>query len=610
MHTSAHRSRPTPVRRSGLALLLPALLLVVTACSGSDDPQEESAATTTSQAPSPDDAGTSSAPPDDSSATTGRDDTDPTTGRDDTGATSAPATETAAPTPEPVHAFGAYGVAAGNPEAVQVGMDILERGGNAVDAAVATAFAMSVVEPLTSGLGGGGAALVVPMPGSTAAGAPEKALSYDYREVVQDNGKVPRSGTGVPGFVAGMYDLHQAHGQLSWREVVQPAIDLAEYGTPTSWWVAQELRTTAGTRATEDLDQFRNQALRPLEEGDPLVQTELADTLDIIAQEGRDGFYDGFLAGELSKVNGITAASLQGYEVDVRAPVRGEVNGHLVMSATPALSGVALIQMLQVAQAQGIGDVAAGTSAYIDILADSWLVAEETIETVLGDPNFVDVPSGRLTDAAANAKIKPPENRGGEVTSGAPADGNTTHLSVVDGDGLVVSMTNTITDFWGSGQEVGGFFLNNHLLRFASTGRTDANDPKAGKRPISYMAPTVVLDEQDRPVLVVGSPGGKRIPSIEATVISRWLFHDQPLQSAVDGPRFHLSEGQLFIEPLNDNAANGLEKLGYDLHPAKPTWNLFGSVQALELDHENRRIIGATDSRRTGAWDAGPGVRS
>lgn len=607
MHTSAPR-RSTATRRRGLALLLSVLVLTVTACSDSTDPQDESAAITSvaTASPSPDDseATRSAGPPDDSGATS-----EPPA--DDSGATSAPTpAETAAPTPEPVHAFGAYGVAAGHPAAVKVGIDILERGGNAVDAAVATAFAMGVIEPLTSGVGGGGAALVVPMPGSTAAGHPDEALSYDYREVVQDSGTVPRSGTGVPGFVAGMFDLHQAHGQLSWREVLQPAIDLAEFGVPTSWWVAQELRTDRGQKATQDLPQFVNQALRPLEEDDPLVQTELADTLETIAREGRDGFYTGYLSNELRDVDGITKRSLMDYEVDVRAPVSGEVNGHLVMAAAPALSGIGLIQMLQVAESHGIGDATAGTAAYIDILSDAWLVADESIETVLGDPNFVDVPSGTLTDPKANAKLAPGENRGGEASSGRPADGNTTHLSVVDGDGLTVSMTNTITDFWGSTQEVGGFFVNNHLLRFGSTGRTQANDPAAGKRPISYMAPAVVLDAQQRPVLAVGSPGGKRIPSIQATVISRWLFHDQALQSAVDGPRFHLSEGLLFSEKLSEGTTNGLEKLGYDIHLAKPTWNLFGSVQALELDHDRRRIIGATDDRRTGAWDSGPGVRS
>lgn len=591
------------ITRQLVALLLPALFLVVTACSGSSEPAEESASPTTSQAPAPtaprtllpDDAGsTSSAPPD---------------GGDDAETTSAPGPDDPTQTAPPRHAFGSYGVAAGHPVAVQIGIDTLERGGNAVDASIAMAFAMGVIEPLTSGMGGGGAALVVPMPDSAAPGNPETALSYDYREVVQASGTVPRTGVGVPGFVAGMAELHEAHGQLPWRVLLQPSIDLARYGVPTSWWVAQEMRTGRGQEATADLPQFLNIAMTPLEENDLLVQPELAESLETVARRGRDGFYDGYLAGELTAVDGINRQSLSDYTVDVREPVSGQVGDHVVMSAAPALSGVALVQLLQVAEAHGLADTEPGSAAYVDTLSEAWLVAEESLETVVGDPNFVDVPIDELTDPRANAALEPGENRGGEASADRPADGNTTHLSVVDADGLSVSMTNTITDFWGSKQEIGGFFINSHLIRFQTTGRTAANRPEAGRRPVSYMAPAVVLDEEARPVLVIGSPGGQRIPTIEATVIARWLVHDQPLQSAVAAPRFHLDDGLLLVEELPRRTRDGLAALGYDLQEAPASWNLFGSVSALELDHRANTLTGAVDSRRTGAWDSGPGLR-
>lgn len=617
MHTSARRRATTATRRRGLALLVPALLLAATACSGTDEPDDGAtgAPTTSSSsaAPTGDDTGTTrtAGPPEDASGTS---DGPPA---DDSGSTSDPArsnspTETAAPStpPAPAHALGAYGVAAGHPEAVDVGMTILERGGNAVDAAIATAFAMGVLEPLTSGVGGGGAALVVPMPGSTAERNPEGPLSYDYRETLQASGTMPKSRTGVPGFVAGMAELHGAHGTLPWRVLLQPSIDLAEYGTPTSWWVAQELRTERGRKHTDDLAQFRNQALQPLAEDDPMVQTELADTLETIAREGRKGFYKGYLAEELVRADGIDAKGLANYTVDVRAPAQGVLGSHQVVSAAPALAGVALIQQLQVAQAQGVADAQPGSAAYIDILSDAWLIADESMDTVVGDPNFVDVPVGQLTDRQANGALEVAAPApGGEIAAARPADGNTTHLSVVDADGLTVSMTNTITDFWGSGQEVGGFFLNNHLIRFGTTGATKANDPKPGKRPVSFMAPTVVLDPQQRPVLVVGSPGGRRIPNIQATVIARWLMHGEPLQDAVDSPRFHLEDGLLYAEKLPERTTRQLEDRDYAIRVAPAAWNLFGSVQALELDHEGRRVLGATDGRRTGAWDSGPGLR-
>ncbi|USQ79103.1 gamma-glutamyltransferase [Ornithinimicrobium faecis] len=616
MQTPAPDSRRVSARHRVLALALPVLLVVATACSGGEDPDDSDSSPTasstvtgappaTSTAPAddagttsvgpPDDAGTTSAPPPDDSETT----------------SNPPPTETAAPTEPtgPAHAFGAYGIAAGHPEAVQVGIDILERGGNAVDAAVATAFAMGVIEPLTSGVGGGGTALVVPMPDSTAPGNPDKALAYDYRETLQSSGKLPKSRTGIPGFVAGMAELHAEHGQLPWRDVLQPAIDLAEFGVPASWWLAQELRTERGRAVTADLPQFRNQALEPLEENDLLIQLDLAETLETIARDGRDGFYTGYLAQELTRADGIDAKGLDTYAVDVRDPVRGAIRGHVVMAAAPATAGVALVQLLQVAEANGLDHTKPGTSAYIDTLSDAWLVADESMDTVVGDPNFVDVPIKKLTDPTANAALEVAAPApSGEVAAGRPADGNTTHLSVVDADGLSVSMTNTVTDFWGSGQEIGGFFVNNHLIRFGTTGRTKANDPEPGKRPVSFMAPAIVLDSELRPALIVGSPGGRRIPNIQANVISRWL-DGQPLQDAVDSPRFHLDEGTLYAEKLPQSTTRGLEKLDYRIRVAPAAWNLFGSAQALELDHAGGTVIGATDKRRTGAWDSGPGLR-
>ncbi|QDO89470.1 hypothetical protein FNH13_14955 [Ornithinimicrobium ciconiae] len=583
--------------RRSVGTALAAALLALTGCTGgTDDPAETSTnPTATSAAPT-----TASASPT----------PEPTSG-EQTETTAAPpdATETTA---APEVSFGDYGVAAGHPRAVEAGMEILRDGGNAVDAAIAVAFSSAVVEPLTSGPGGGGAALVVPMPGSTAPGAPAEPLAYDYREVVQSSGEVPDSGTGVPGFVAGMALLHAEHGQLPWRDLIKPAIEQAEDGVPVSWWVAQELRTEAGQAATAGLPHFQTPNGEPLLEGDVLFQPELGQTLRDIAKDPRT-FYEGDLAATLAEVDGIDAEALADYAVDVREPPRGPVGDYEILAAAPALSGVGLIQLLQVAEAAGAGEVEPGSAAYLDILADAWLVADDSIETVVGDPNFVDVPVEELTDPDLNAALAESEAVGvagpaADLSPGAPAGrpaaGNTTHLSVVDRDGLAVSMTNTITNFWGSGQEVGGFFLNDHLIRFASTGRTDANDPEAGKRPISYMTPAVLLDDQQRPVLVTGSPGGMRIPDIQAAVISRWALHDIDLQAAVDAPRTHLDDGVLRVEDLPSATTDELTEMGYAVEPVPLSWNLFGSVQALELDHGAGVLVGAVDGRRTGAWDS------
>lgn len=549
------------------------------------------------------------------SGCTGADDTDPTVPTELTTQTVTPspsvpadAAETTARAPSPTtqdpesEAFGAYGVAAGHELAVDAGMQLLEQGGNAVDAAVGVAFSMAVVEPLTSGPGGGGAALVVPMPDSTARGNPAEALAYDYREVVQSSGQVTASGTGIPGFVAGLALVHGEHGVLPWEAVLAPAINQAADGVPVSWFVAQELRTDAGRLATSGLPQFSSDG-DPLAEGDLLVQADLAETLRAIADDPA-WFYTGALSGELAQLSGIDEAGLAAYEVDVRSPPQGAVGDYQVLSTAPALSGAALIQLLQVAQAAGAGEVEAGSADFVDLLTHAWVVADDSIQTVLGDPNFVDVPVGELTDPENNAGIVADLDIGlapADAAGEPPTAGNTTHLSVVDADGLVVSMSNTVTRFWGSRQEVGGFFINDHLIRF-TTGRTSANEPEAGRRPVSYMAPAVLLDDQDRPVLVIGSPGGRRIPNIQAEVITRWALLGQPLQEAVDAPRFHLEGDQLQVEELPGATVSELSDRGYAITRVPLSWSLFGSVQALELDHSAGELTGAVDERRTAAW--------
>ncbi|WP_161958418.1 gamma-glutamyltransferase family protein [Ornithinimicrobium cavernae] len=598
----------TPSHRGLIASVL-AALLVLTACSGD---QDDPPGSTSGQPPGTASA-TATPPPPPGTAAPGEP-TAPVSGtpsQTDPQTPTGPQTPTDPPTSAPEHAFGDYGVAAGHPLAVEAGMVVLEDGGNAVDAAIATAFSMAVIEPLTSGPGGGGAALVVPMPGSTAPGSPEAPVAYDYREVVQASGRVPDNGTGIPGFVAGMAHLHAEHGQLPWEQLLAPAIRQAREGVPVSWFVAQELRTDAGRAATGSLPQFTTDDGTPLAEGDLLVQPDLARTLEAIAEEPRS-FSEGDLAGQLTAIDGIDAEGLAAYEVDVRQPPRGPVGDYEVLAAAPALSGAALIQLLQVAEAAGLTDTEPGSAASIDTLADAWQVADDSIETVLGGPRFTDVPTDELTDPRANAALArsravglagPVHGPGPHgIPAGRPAPGNTTHLSVVDADGLTVAMTNTITYFWGSGQVVGGFFVNNHLIRFASTGRTDANQPEAGRRPVSYMAPAVVLDDRQRPVLVVGSPGGKRIPNIQAGVIARWALHGQDLQAAVDAPRAHLEGDLLRVEDLPATTVEDLTSQGYAVTPVPLSWSLFGSVQALELDHRSGRLVGAVDDRRTGAW--------
>lgn len=512
---------------------------------------------------------------------------------------------TAAPTPSPTADRGQHAVAAGDPAAVDAGMAVLAAGGNAVDAAVAAAFAVAVVEPYASGIGGGGAALVVGPDGT--------AEAFDYREVVAADGVIPDSGTGIPGFARGLGELHESHGALPWADVLGPAIRLAREGDPASEMLAVRLREDVGPRIAATQPQFAPGG-RPLAAGEPLVQEELAATMETIAREGPDSLYTGSLAGALTAVPGIDAGSLAGYTVARGEPVRGTVGEHEVLSAMPPLPGAPFVQMLQVAEALGADDVDPGSAQFVDAVSRAWQVADRTTSEQLGDPAFVDVPVDAMTDPARSAALaqevggpRPQAAGGGEApVSAADEAGNTTHISVVDGEGRVVSMTNTLTHWFGSGTYVAGFFLNDQLTRFDSIA-TPANAPAPGRRSVSWSLPSVVADGEGRPVLVVGSPGGRFIPNILANVYFRWAG-GQPLPDAVAAPRFHLEGATLQVEsaPTGEVAA-ALQQLGYGFEVIPASQYAFGSVQALAREPATGAVTGAQDTRREAAFAvAGP----
>lgn len=568
--------------------LLSAVLLAATGCT----------------APAPDESPSGTPSTADSASPPGE--TGPDGGGDPEGSTPAPSPS--------ADVLQEQAVAAGHPEAVQVGTEILDRGGNAADAAIATAFAVAVVEPFASGLGGGGSTLV-------AQGA-EAPLAYDYRETVSETGEIPVSGAGVPGLVDGMATLHAEHGSMEWSELLAPATELAEEGFPVSGMLAQRMRSDYGPGAIAGLEQFHGPGGAPLAEGEELVQTELADTLQTLAQEGSESFYTGSLASRLTAVDGLDAASLAEYETVSTEPVAGAMGDHTLVSAAPPLPGAGVVQFLQVAEALGAAEAEPGSAEYVEAMAAAWQVAEDSVNESLGDPAFVEVPVDRLTDAEANAELARSEVAPALAAAREPASpvrtasaagsqqpleqpieaGNTTHLTVVDSTGMTVSMTNTITSFWGGehAQEVGGFFLNNQLSRFEALD-TPANQPEPGRKSVSWSAPSLVLDAQGRVVMGLGSPGGQAIPSILAGVLVPWALQDAPLQQAVDAPRHYLQDEVLALEEEPAGEVTALvRQRGWQPHVTERADAVFGSVQALEIDYEAGTVTGAVDSRREG----------
>jgi gamma-glutamyltranspeptidase/glutathione hydrolase len=524
---------------------------------------------------------------------------------------SSPASPSVSPTPAPAPeaVLEQHAVAAAHPAAVDAGIQVLEQGGNAADAAVAVAFAISVVEPYASGMGGGGAAILA-APG-------DEPVAYDYREVVAQDGRIPSSGTGVPGFVAGLGQIHAEHGDLEWGQLLEPAIVLASDGFPVTGFLAQRMRSDSGPAALAGLAQFAGPDGQPLREGETLVQEDLAASLTTVAQQGPESFYTGPMAERLSAVDGLDAGSLAAYEPEQVEPVSGGFGDYEVLSAAPPLPGAAMVQQLQLAEALGIADHQPGSAGYVERLSEAWTVANGSVTAHFGDPDFVDVPVDQLTDAGRNAGIAEDltvltgGTTQGEVVAQEAADvvtaaerpvpaGNTTHLTVVDADGLTVSMTNTVTDFWGGPRagSVGGFFLNNQLTRFSAID-TPGNQPGPGRKSVSWSAPSLVVDGQDRPVLGIGTPGGHRIPNVLVSVLVPWALQDASLGEAVAAPRYHLLDGVLSVE---EQPSAELVRLatsrGWQLQPTRREQAVFGSVQALEIDYETGTITGARDSRR------------
>jgi gamma-glutamyltranspeptidase/glutathione hydrolase len=485
-----------------------------------------------------------------------------------------------------------YGVAAAHPEAVAAGMQILDEGGNAIDAAIATAFAISVVEPYASGIGGGGATLL--------AGPEIEPTGYDYREVVAESGTIPASGTGVPGMVDGMATLHDAHGSMAWEDLFDPAINLAENGFEVTELLAQRFRSDWGPASIEGRDHFFSGG-QPLAAGETLVQTDLANTLKTLADEGPQAFYTGSIAEQLTQVDGLDANTLANYETEDAPPVSGTFGDYEFVSAAPPLPGAAVVQQLQIAESLGVADAPPGSAAYIDRTSWAWQTAHESVLEYFGDPDFVDVPTDELTDPAANAAIaEPAAARSHEGEHGEIRAGNTTHITVVDDAGLMVSMTNTLTSFWGGADSayVGGFFLNDQLSRFENLD-TSSNQPEPGRKSVSWSAPAMVLDDQDRVVLGIGTPGGRQIPNILTSVMVPWALQDMPLQEAVDAPRHSLQDGTLALEQEPDQEVSDLiAQRGWDVQVTTRAEAVFGSVQALEIDYETGEVIGARDTRR------------
>jgi gamma-glutamyltranspeptidase/glutathione hydrolase len=468
-------------------------------------------------------------------------------------------------------ARGRAAVVAAEPHAANVGLDVLKAGGNAVDAAVATFLALAVTYPQAGNLGGGGFMVVRMADGRTCAldfreraGAAAHAGLYlrEDGSVDVDRIRFGASAAGVPGSPAGIVDALELFGTKSLAELAAPAIRLARDGIEVSHFLAGALQSDATSlRRFASTRRVFFVGDRPLRQGERLVQPDLASTLERFAQGGRDGFYAGrtaelLIAAMRDGGGHVTVDDLASYRPVRRDVLRGTYRGHEILTMPPPSSGgVALLQMLNLLEPYDIAASGHGSSTTLHLLTEAMRRAYADRSRWLGDPDHWSVPVDGLVskDYANRLRATMRTDRVSEVAPGVPPGAkesdDTTHFSVVDAAGNVVSCTTTINSTFGSMCVVdgAGFLLNNEMDDFSAkpgvpnqfglVGGT-ANAIAPGKRMLSSMTPTIVLRDGN-PAIVLGSPGGGRIINTVLQVISNVVDHGHPIEVAVAAPRIH-----------------------------------------------------------------------
>jgi len=549
----------------------------------------------------------------------------------------APVTRPSVITPAQTIMAGNGMVVAQEQRAARIGIEILDRGGNAVDAAVAVGFALAVTYPRAGNIGGGG--FMVIHLGKTGEDA-----AIDYRETapaaatekifLDANGEAdPKKSrdsalsVGVPGTVAGLALAHEKYGsgKLTLAELIEPAITLARNGVEIVDDVADTLPLAQPriARWQSSAPVFLNSDGTVLMPGQDLLQPDLAITFRAIASDGPKGFYEGPVAEKIvaavRKAGGImTTDDMKNYRAILREPVRGTYRGYDIVSMPPPSSGgVHLIEMLNILEGYDLAKLSREESLYT--VAEAMKRAYADRATFMGDPDAVKMPVAGLTSkkyaAALRAQIGQRATPSTEIRSGNPADfegQNTTHFSVIDRDGNAVSNTYTLNFSYGLGlvAEGTGVLLNNELDDFTSKPGTanayglvgyNANLPGPNRRPLSSMTPTIMMKD-GKPFLITGSPGGSRIISTVLQIIVNVIDFNLAIDQAVSAPRVHhqWQPDELYVEPgISPEILEGLVKRGFKVVPTPPQT----SANSIEITADG--YVGAADRRTRGSLAAG-----
>ncbi len=514
-----------------------------------------------------------------------------------------------------------------HPLSSEVGADILRRGGNAIDAAVAVGFAQAVVNPRAGNIGGGGFLVYRASDGQsfaldyreTAPGAATRNMYLDSLGHMTDRSLDGALAAGVPGSVAGLWEMHRRFGRLPWRDLVAPAIALARGHAIDS---ARALRIH---HAREVLGRYPSTAAVFLPggaapvRGDTWRQPDLARTLERIAEQGADGFYKGetadLVVAQMRRSGGIiTKDDLAGYRAIWREPLTFTYRGWRVVTMPPSSGGgVTLEEILNILEGYRLPDF--GSAKLVHLEVEAMRRAYTDRNRYLGDPAFVRMPLDRLTSKAYAATLRAgiASDRATPTASmPASAEGaNTTHYSIVDPDGNAVAITTTLNDNFGSKVVVGGagFLLNDEMDDFAGRPgfpndfglvQSEANAIQPGKRMLSSMTPTVVVNPEGRLELVLGAPGGARITTAVYHVLSNVVDHGMSLAQAVYAPRIHHQGLPDSIDVETDGLAPGarrqLETMGYVFSGKRGYWTLINAIRVTAGG-----IEGVSDPRTEGA---------
>lgn len=525
-------------------------------------------------------------------------------------------------------------VVAANPLAVRAGLEMLRRGGNAVDAAVATAAALNAAEPFASGIGGGGF-MVIYLAGTKRTTvlnfrekAPRLATPGMFREKGEEEERDWRTSTGlavaVPGALAGWDLALRTYGTRPLSEALSGAITIAERGFAVSSTFS-DINKDEYERLVKNLPEgscYLNEGL-PYEPGERFQNLELARTLRLIGARGVGEFYRGEVGRKLvaavrAKGGIMTAEDLASYEAVEMEPLQGRYKAVTMFAAPPPASGgLHVVQFLNIIARWPVREWGHNSVPFVHHLSEAQRFIFADRERYLGDPEHVPVPVRWLTseEYAAGVAARVRDDRPAEAYPYAEhrADekdaANTTHLCVLDRDGNMVALTQSINDFFGTGivPEGTGFLLNDHMDDFASDVRSP-NAPGPGHRPLSSMGPLILLRD-GKPILALGSPGGIRIFSSLTQIILNVLEFGMSLDEAIEAPRFfsYSAEGRprpIFVESrFPGTVIAGLKALGQEIEVREAYDKFFGGAQGIMIMREKHIIYGGADSRRDGVGD-------